>query len=102
MNFHSAVIAFSVLGLIAAGDAAAAAKPKANQVCLEDFHKLCPNEELGRGVVIRCARAHHDAVSADCRSAVDAADAADAVNAAHRAAKASKRAAKSTSDAGAS
>ena len=82
-------IAASALAVLVAGQALAAAKPRANQVCLADFHKLCPTQELGRGVVIRCARAHIDAVSTDCKTAVEA---ADALNAAHRQAKASKRA----------
>jgi hypothetical protein len=94
MNLHPSVIAVSALVLIAAGQAGAASKPKVAEICLADFHKLCPTEELGRGKVIRCARAHIDGVSAECKSAVAA---ADAVNQARRAAKATKRAsAKST------
>ncbi len=90
---HSVIVAVSALVLAAASQAGAASKPKANEICLADFHKLCPTEELGRGKVIRCARAHIDGVSADCKSAVAA---ADAVNQARRAAKASKRASAKT------
>ena len=95
MKLHrSVIVAVSALALAAASQAGAAPKPRVGQICLADFHKLCPTEELGRGKVIRCARAHIDGVSADCKSAVAA---ADAVNQARRAAKASKRAsAKST------
>jgi hypothetical protein len=89
MNLHHSVIAVSALVLIAAGQAGAASKPRVGEICLADFHKLCPTEELGRGKVIRCARAHIDGVSADCKSAVAA---ADAVNQARRAAKAGKSA----------
>ena len=89
MNLHASVIALSALALVASGQAGAAPKPKVNDLCLADFHKLCPSEELGRGVVIRCARAHLDAVSSDCKSAVDA---ANALNAARKSAKAAKRA----------
>ncbi|MGH7022129.1 MAG: hypothetical protein ACREEB_00910 [Caulobacteraceae bacterium] len=89
MKSHAFAIAASTLAVILAGQALAAAKPRANQVCLADFHKLCPSEALGRGVVIRCARAHMDAVSPDCKSAVEA---ANAVNEARRQAKAAKRA----------
>jgi hypothetical protein len=93
----SAVALAGVLTLALASAPAFAAKPKVNEVCLADFHKLCPSEELGRGKVIRCARAHIDAVTPDCKSAVDAANAS---NAAKREAKASKRAAaKSTASA---
>jgi len=75
-------VAASALAVLVAGQALAAAKPRANQVCLADFHKLCPTQELGRGVVIRCARAHIDAVSTDCKTAVEAADALNAARAA--------------------
>jgi hypothetical protein len=93
MSLRSLTIVVSAVVLVA-GPAFAAPKPRVNQICLADFHKLCPSEELGRGKVIRCARAHIDGVSADCKTAVAA---ADAVNQARRAAKASKRAsAKST------
>jgi ribosome-binding protein aMBF1 (putative translation factor) len=78
------------LAVLVAGQAVGAAKPRANQVCLADFHKLCGSETLGRGVVIRCARAHIDQVAPDCKEAVQA---ADALNAAHRQAKASRKAA---------
>jgi hypothetical protein len=88
MNFRSSVITFSAVALIAGGQASAASKPKVNEVCLADFHKFCPSEELGRGVVIRCARDHLDAVAPDCKSAVDA---ANALNAARKAAKAAKK-----------
>jgi hypothetical protein len=79
----------AALAILAATQVGATSKPRVNQICLEDFHKLCPDQAVGRGVVIRCARAHHDSLTADCRSAVEA---ADAVNAARKAAKASRRA----------
>jgi hypothetical protein len=88
MNLHRLAIAVSALALLAAGQATAASKPKVNEVCLADFHKLCPTQELGRGVVIRCARAHLEVVSSDCKSAVDA---ANALNAARKSAKAAKK-----------
>jgi hypothetical protein len=87
---QSGVIAISALAVLAAGaEARGTPKPKVNDVCQADFHKYCPSEQPGRGVVIRCARAHIDSVSADCKSAVDIANAA---NAAKRASKASRRA----------
>jgi hypothetical protein len=89
MNLHRLAIAVSALALLAAGQAAAASKPKVNEVCLADFHKLCPTQELGRGVVIRCARAHLEVVSSDCKSAVDT---ANALNAARKSAKAARKA----------
>jgi hypothetical protein len=90
MIFRSSVIAISALALLAAGaQARGTPKPKVNDVCQADFHKFCPSQEAGRGVVIRCARAHIDSVSAECKSAVDMANAS---NAAKRAAKTSKRA----------
>ena len=91
LNWIATAAAFAgAVTLTLAGAPAFAAKPKVGEVCLADFHKLCPTEELGRGKVIRCARAHIDAVTPDCKSAVDAANAS---NAAKRQAKASKRAA---------
>ena len=90
MIIRSTVVAISILAMAAAGaQARGTPKPKVNDVCQADFRKFCPSEEPGRGVVIRCARAHIDSVSAECKSAVDIANAA---NAAKRAAKASKRA----------
>lgn len=83
-------VAIAALALMIAGPALAAPKPRVNQVCLADFHKLCSDQTLGRGVVIRCARAHIDAVSPDCKTAVEA---ANAVNEARRSAKAARRAA---------
>jgi hypothetical protein len=74
--------------LLVAGPCFAAPKPRAAEVCLADFHKLCPGEELGRGVVIRCARAHLEAVAPDCKTAVEA---ANALNAARRAAKQARK-----------
>lgn len=97
MKFRCSVIAMAGLTVLVAGQAAAAAKPRAAEVCLADFHKLCPAEALGRGVVIRCARAHLEAVSPDCKSTVQA---ADALNAARKAAKAAAK--KSTAQASAS
>ncbi|MGA2954000.1 MAG: cysteine rich repeat-containing protein [Caulobacteraceae bacterium] len=88
MNLRTVVIASSALSLLVAGQSFAAGKPKVNEVCLADFHKLCPDEELGRGKVIRCARAHLDNVGAECKSAVEAANAS---NAKKREAKAAKR-----------
>ena len=81
--------AIAAVALLAFAGQANAAKPKVNDVCQADFHKLCPDETPGRGVVIRCARTHLSAVSPDCKSAVEA---ADAVNVARRTAKASRRA----------
>ena len=89
MNLYRSVIAVSALALLVASQAAAASKPKINEVCLADFHKLCPTEQIGRGVVIRCARAHLEVVSSDCKSAVDT---ANALNAARKSAKAAKKA----------
>ena len=71
------VTVLGALTLALAVGPAFAAKPKVNEVCLADFHKLCPSEEAGRGKVIRCARAHLDSVTPDCKSAVDAANAAN-------------------------
>jgi len=100
MNLRSVVIASSAFALLVVGQSVAAPKPKVNEVCLADFHKLCPSEELGRGKVIRCARAHIDSVGPDCKTAVEAANAS---NAAKRQAKAAKRAsAKSSATSGAS
>jgi hypothetical protein len=90
----TAIAVAGAMTLVLAGAPAFAAKPKVNEVCLADFHKLCPSEELGRGKVIRCARAHIDSVTPDCKSAVDAANAA---NAAKREAKSAKRAAAKSS-----
>jgi hypothetical protein len=90
MNLRYAMAAIAIL---AAAGQANAAKPRVNDVCQADFHKLCPDQAAGRGVVIRCARAHLSAVSPDCKSAVDT---ADALNAARRAAKASRRASAKT------
>lgn len=81
-------VAVAALALMIAGPALAAPKPRVNEVCLADFHKLCSDQTLGRGVVIRCARAHIDAVAPDCKSAVEA---ANAVNEARRSAKAARR-----------
>ena len=90
MIVRSSVIAISALALLAAGaQARGTPKPKVNEVCQADFHKFCPSETPGRGVVIRCARAHIDSVSSDCKTAVDTANAS---NAAKRASKAAKRA----------
>jgi hypothetical protein len=90
MILRITVVAISALAVAAAGaQARGTPKPKVNDVCQADFHKYCPSEQAGRGVVIRCARAHIDSVSAECKSAVDIANAS---NAAKRAAKASKRA----------
>jgi hypothetical protein len=100
MNLRSCVIVGAAFAILTAGQAVATPKPKVNEVCLADFHKLCPTEELGRGKVIRCARAHLDSVTSDCKTAVDAANAS---NAAKRQAKASKRAsAKSSANSSAS
>jgi hypothetical protein len=88
MNLRTVVIASSALSLLVGGQAFAAAKLKVNEVCLADFHKFCPDDELGRGKVIRCARAHLDNVTADCKSAVAAANAS---NEKKREAKAAKR-----------
>jgi hypothetical protein len=88
MKLRTVVIASSALSLLLAGQAFAAGKPKVNEVCLADFHKFCPSEELGRGKVIRCARAHLDNVTPDCKSAVEAANTA---NEKKREAKAAKR-----------
>ncbi len=93
MNARNWLVTIPALAIVLAGPAFAAPKPKVNEVCLADFHKLCPTEELGRGKVIRCARAHLDAVAPDCKSAVDAANAS---NAAKRGAKSAKRAAAKT------
>ena len=90
MNVRNWIVAVASLSIVLAIGPAFAAKPKVNEVCLADFHKLCPTEELGRGKVVRCARAHIDTVTPDCKSAVDAANAA---NAAKREAKSAKRAA---------
>ena len=88
--FQSGLIALSAVAVLAAGaQARGTPKPKVNEVCQADFHKFCPSETPGRGVVIRCARAHIDNVSSDCKNAVDIANAA---NAAKRAAKVSRRA----------
>jgi hypothetical protein len=89
MRIRPLKLVVASLAVLAAAQVGATPKPRVNQICLEDFHKLCPTQELGRGVVIRCARAHHDALTANCRSAVEA---ADAVNTARKAAKASRRA----------
>jgi hypothetical protein len=90
MFLRTTIVAFSALAIFAAGvQARGTPKPKVNDVCQADFHKFCPSEEPGRGVVIRCARAHLDQVTVDCKSAVDT---ANALNAARKAAKASKRA----------
>jgi hypothetical protein len=89
MNLHRTFISVSALFLLVGGQAAAASRPKINEVCLADFHNLCPTQELGRGVVIRCAREHLEVVSADCKSAVDT---ANALNAARKSAKAAKKA----------
>ena len=93
MNLSQIVAAGVALGVVFTGPALAAPKPRPNQACLEDFHKYCPTEALGRGVVIRCARAHIDSVSAVCKTSVEH---ADAVNQARRQAKAAKRAAAKT------
>jgi hypothetical protein len=91
MILRTTIVAFSALAIFAAGaQARGTPKPKVNDVCQADFHKFCPSEEPGRGVVIRCARAHLDQVSANCKSAVDT---ANALNAARKAAKTSNRAA---------
>lgn len=90
MNSRTWISSAAALAVVLAIGPAFAAKPKVNEVCLADFHKLCPTEELGRGKVIRCARAHIDAVTPDCKGAVDAANAS---NLKKREAKASKRAA---------
>jgi hypothetical protein len=74
MNAPTWIASAATLAIVLAVGPAFAAKPKVNEVCLADFHKLCPSEELGRGKVIRCARAHLDAVTPDCKSAVDAAN----------------------------
>lgn len=89
MNSRS--VAIAAMAMMIAGHSLAAPKPRVNEVCLADFHKLCPSQELGRGVVIRCARAHIDQVAPDCKTAVEA---ANAVNEARRAAKAARRTAK--------
>lgn len=89
MNTRS--VAIAAMAMMIAGPSLAAPKPRVNEVCLADFHKLCPSQELGRGVVIRCARAHIDQVAPDCKTAVEA---ANAVNEARRAAKAARRTAK--------
>jgi hypothetical protein len=90
MILRTTIVAISAFAVLAAGaQARGTAKPKVNDVCQADFHKFCPSEEPGRGVVIRCARAHLEQVSTDCKSAVDT---ANALNAARKAAKASKRA----------
>jgi hypothetical protein len=77
MNARTWIASAAALAVVLAVGPAFAAKPKVNEVCLADFHKLCPSEELGRGKVIRCARAHLDAVTPDCKSAVDAANASN-------------------------
>jgi hypothetical protein len=86
MNMRS--VAIAAMAMMIAGPSLAAPKPRVNEVCLADFHKLCSSEALGRGVVIRCARAHIDQVAPDCKTAVEA---ANALNEARRAAKAARR-----------
>lgn len=90
MNARTWIASAAAVTVVLAVGPAFAAKPKVNDVCLADFHKLCPSEELGRGKVIRCARAHIDAVTPDCKTAVDAANAA---NEKKREVKSAKRAA---------
>lgn len=96
MHHRLATLAVAALGLVVAGQAMATPKPRVNEICLADYHKFCPEQALGRGVVIRCARAHLEQVTPDCKTAVEA---ANAVNEARREAKAARRASGQTASA---